>query len=101
MSDFNFKIGDRIRDPKWVASSFIEITAIGQRRFLGLRQDDAEHSFRFDHCEWMRFVENPVTNLIIEAKKILKKMKNTDENVFYSDVIREFEKAINTAMERV
>ena len=35
MSDFNFKVGDKIHSPAAMPGSFIQITAIGEDSFLG------------------------------------------------------------------
>ena len=36
MTEFNFKPGDKIRDPNWERSVFVRIVALGDETFIGV-----------------------------------------------------------------
>lgn len=56
MTEFNFKPGDKIRDPNWERSVFVRIVALGDETFIGVIITN-ECLYRKAACDWERFVE--------------------------------------------
>jgi hypothetical protein len=69
MTEFNFKPGDKIRDPNWERSVFVRIVALGDETFIGIIT--GECLYRKAACDWERFVEPepaPRKQFIIETE---------------------------------
>jgi|JI10StandDraft_1071094.scaffolds.fasta_scaffold234434_5 hypothetical protein len=69
MTEFNFKPGDKIRDPNWERSVFVRIVALGDETFIGVIT--GECLYRKAACDWERFVEPepaPRKQFIIETE---------------------------------
>jgi hypothetical protein len=70
MTEFNFKPGDKIRDPNWKRSVFVRIVALGDDTFIG-GFITGECLYRKAACDWERFVEPepaPRKQFIIETE---------------------------------
>ena len=70
MTEFNFKPGDKIRDPNWERSVFVRIVALGDETFIGVIITN-ECLYRKAACDWERFVEPepaPRKQFIIETE---------------------------------
>jgi hypothetical protein len=55
MNEFNFKPGDKIREPRWNPRSYVHIVALGDDTFIG-RIQTGECLYRKDG-DWERYVE--------------------------------------------
>lgn len=55
MTEFNFKPGDKIREPRWNPRSYVHIVALGDDTFIG-RIQTGECLYRKDG-DWERYVE--------------------------------------------
>lgn len=55
MTEFNFKPGDKIREPRWSPRSYVHIVALGDDTFIG-RIQTGECLYRKDG-DWERYVE--------------------------------------------
>ena len=69
MTEFNFKPGDKIRDPNWERSVFVRIVALGDETFIGVIITN-ECLYRKAACDWERFVEpTPRKRFMIDTER--------------------------------
>lgn len=68
MTEFNFKPGDKIREPRWNPRSYVHIVALGDDTFIG-RIQTGECLYRKDG-DWERYVEpTPRKQFTIETEQ--------------------------------
>jgi hypothetical protein len=68
MTEFNFKPGDKIREPRWNPRSYVHIVALGDDTFIG-RMQTGECLYRKDG-DWERYVEpEPPKQFMIDTER--------------------------------
>lgn len=82
MNEFNFKPGDKIREPRWNPRSYVHIVALGDDTFIGRIQTD-ECLYRKDG-DWERYVEpTPRKRFMIETEQRIPRRLGDDVILLY------------------
>jgi len=93
MSEFNFKVGDKVILKGWNGQGWLKILHIGQKKFFAIDEEYGEDSWGFDNGLWLPY-EEPKPELNFAEPWFWTKQKS-DGAVYY------FEKASNITFMRI
>jgi len=82
MSEFNFKVGDKVRESNWNKGECTRITGFGEGRFLGIDHNKIEEDWKI-HSHWLPY-EEPRPEFDWEAEGFWGKHKKSGEIYFFA-----------------